>query len=95
MFLEADVSAAGTFLQLLMPFAIMLGVLYFFLIRPQQAQQKRRQEMISGLAKGDKVVSIGGIHGEIIKLSDDFIVLKIAEGTEIKLSKSGIGSVVS
>lgn len=95
MFLEAEVSGAATFIQLLMPFVIMLAVLYFFLIRPQQAQQKKRQAMIDALAKGDKIVSIGGIYGEITALSDDYITLKIADGTEIRLSKSGVGSVIS
>ncbi len=95
MFLEAEVSGVGTFIQLLMPFVIMLAVMYFFLIRPQQAQQKERQAMIDGLAKGDKIVSIGGIHGEITAISDDHIKLKIADGTVISLSKSGVGSVIS
>lgn len=71
------------------------GRYVFFLIRPQQAQQKERQAMIDGLAKGDKIVSIGGIHGEITAISDDHIKLKIADGTVISLSKSGVGSVIS
>lgn len=93
MFLEAEVGAAGGLFQLFFPFVIMLAVLYFFLIRPQQKQQKERQSMLDALNKGDKVVTIGGIFGEIVSLEDNYVTLKVANETEIKVSRSGIGSV--
>jgi len=94
MFLEAQPSTAGSLVRLIMSFVMMLAVLYFFVIRPQQRQQKEHQAMLNNLKKGDKVVTIGGIHGEITGLSQDVITLKIAEKTEIKISKSGISSVI-
>lgn len=93
MFLEAEAATAGGLIQLFVPFVVMLAFLYFFLIRPQQKQQKERQAMLDGLNKGDKVVTIGGIYGEVVSLTDDFVTLKIGEKSEIKLSRSGIGSV--
>ena len=87
-------AAIGNVLGLFMPFIIMLGVFYVFLIRPQQKQQKERQNMLNALKKGDKVVTIGGIHGEITALKDDVITLRIADKVEIRVSRSGIGRVV-
>lgn len=78
-------------LSTILPFIIMLGVFYLFLLRPQQAQQKKRREMLSELRRGDKVVTVGGIHGEITAIRDDVITLRIADGIEIKMNRSGIG----
>lgn len=74
-------------------FALMLGLFYIMLIRPQQKQQKQRQDMIDALKTGDKVTTIGGIHGEIVKLDDDDVVLRVTEGVEIKITKGGVGRV--
>lgn len=93
MFLEAQTPGAGGLLGLLMPFVIMLVVVYFFMIRPQQAQQKERQAMLDALKKGDRIITIGGIHGEITKLSEDTVTIRVADKTEIIISKSGVGSV--
>ncbi|HHT36476.1 MAG: preprotein translocase subunit YajC [Candidatus Wallacebacter cryptica] len=93
MFLEAQTPGAGGLLGLLMPFVIMLVVVYFFMIRPQQAQQKERQAMLDALKKGDRIITIGGIHGEITKLSEDTVTIRVADKTEIVISKSGVGSV--
>ena len=80
----------GNVFALFMPFIIMLGVFYLFLIRPQQKQQKERQGMLSALKKGDKVITVGGIHGEITGIKDDELTLKIADGVQIRVSRSGI-----
>ena len=81
MFLEAQTPGAGGLLGLLMPFVIMLVVVYFFMIRPQQAQQKERQAMLDALMKGDRIITIGGIHGEITKLSEDTVTIRVADKT--------------
>ncbi|HHX01497.1 MAG TPA: preprotein translocase subunit YajC [Firmicutes bacterium] len=93
MFLEAQTPAAGGLVAMVLPFVVMFAIVYFLMIRPQQAQQKQRQAMLDALKKGDKVITIGGIHGEITALSDDTVTLRIAEKTEIVISRSGVGSV--
>ncbi|MDI9442044.1 MAG: preprotein translocase subunit YajC [Firmicutes bacterium] len=94
MFLQAEVSGAQGLIGLFTPF-IIVGVLFYFMIwRPQQKQQKQRKEMLDSLKKGDKIITLGGIHGEVAKLKEDHVVLKIAEGVEVKISRAGIGSVV-
>ncbi|NLK07890.1 MAG: preprotein translocase subunit YajC [Firmicutes bacterium] len=86
----AAAEPTGNVLTLFMPFIIMLAVFYLFLIRPQQKQQKERQGMLSALKKGDKVVTVGGIHGEIIGIKEDLLTLKIADRVEIRIARSGI-----
>lgn len=93
MFLQAATGTQGIF-QLLLPFIIMFAVFYFILLRPQQAQQKKRREMLDSLKQGDKIVTVGGIHGEITALREDYLTLKVAENCEVKISRSGVGSVI-
>jgi len=70
--------------------ALMIVVFYFLLIRPQRKQAQKHQEMISRLERGDEVVTIGGIHGVIKKISDETVVLEVDKGVRIKFSKSAI-----
>ncbi|MGB4494195.1 MAG: preprotein translocase subunit YajC [Limnochordia bacterium] len=95
MFLQTDVPPAqGGLVGLLLPL-VLLGVMFYFMIwRPQQKQQKERKAMLDSLKKGDKVVTIGGIHGELTALKEDYVSLKVADKVEIKLSRSGISHVL-
>ncbi|MBQ7037154.1 MAG: preprotein translocase subunit YajC [Clostridia bacterium] len=68
---------------------------YFMLIRPQKKQQKKMKAMLDNLAVGDKVVTIGGIHGKVLKLKDDTVVIESGSGTEksvITFSKNSIAN---
>ncbi|MBX6394123.1 MAG: preprotein translocase subunit YajC [Alicyclobacillaceae bacterium] len=73
---------------------VMFAIFYFLLIRPQQKRQKERQAMLSQLKKGDRVVTIGGIHGTIVDLDDDKVTLRVAETTKIVFERSAISSVI-
>lgn len=93
MFLQTEVPAGGGLLGLIMPF-LLVGVLFYFMIlRPQQKQQKERKAMLDALKTGDKIVTVGGIHGELVALKEDYVTLKIADKTEIRLTRSGISHV--
>lgn len=91
-FLQAA-QGTGSVLGSFLPLIIVFVVFYIFLIRPQQIQQKKRREMLDGLKKGDKVVTVGGIHGEITAIQDDDLTLRIADKVEIKLSRAGVSRV--
>lgn len=65
-------------------------VFYFFLWRPQSKRAKEHRNLITSLAKGDEVVTSGGLVGRITKLSDDFIVMAISEGVEVTVQKPAI-----
>ncbi len=71
-----------------------LALFYFLLLRPQQQQQKKRRDMLSTIDKGDRVVTIGGIHGTIVDIDEKVVTLRIADKVEVKFNRSAIGSVV-
>ena len=94
MFLQTDVPAGSGIVGLLMPF-LLVGVLFYFMImRPQQKQQKERKAMLDALKKGDQIVTLGGIYGELMALKEDYVTVKVADKVEIKVSRSGISHVV-
>lgn len=64
-------------LQLVLPFVLLIGVFYFMLLRPQQKQQKKIKEMLDNLKVGDRVKTIGGIYGRIVKIKDDIITIEV------------------
>ncbi|HET7780295.1 MAG TPA: preprotein translocase subunit YajC [Nevskia sp.] len=73
-----------------LPLLVLFAVFYFMLIRPQMKRAKEQRAMIGGLAKGDEVVTNGGIAGRIDELGDSFVTLEIATNVKIKLQKSAI-----
>lgn len=73
---------------------VMFAAIYFMLIRPAQKRQKATQEMQKGLSRGDKVVTIGGLHGEIEALEDTVVTLKISDNTKVKFERQAIGRVL-
>ena len=74
------------------PWLLLLGmfiIMYFFMIRPQQKRQKEAKEFRDAISKGDKVVTIGGVHGKILSISDLTVVLEVESG-KIRVSKSAL-----
>ncbi len=80
----------GSFLPLIIIFAIF----YFIMIRPQMKRQKEHRAMIDALAKGDEVITAGGVVGRIEELSDSFITLEIADKVSIKVQRNAISAVL-
>ncbi|WP_054958155.1 preprotein translocase subunit YajC [Paenibacillus dakarensis] len=83
-------TGSGGILGLILPFVLMFVIFYFLLIRPQQKKQKSRNAMLSALKKGDKVVTIGGLHGTIVEITDDVVVLKVNDVTKLTFDRSSI-----
>lgn len=83
---------AGGGMGMMIMLVLMFAVIYFLLIRPQQKRQKRQQQMISELNKGDRVVTTGGMIGTVFGFGDkeNVIVLKFGENTKIEFLKSSI-----
>lgn len=63
-------------------FGMLAAVFYFMLIRPQQNQKKKREQMLASLRKGNRIVTIGGLHGEILDLKDDSMLVNVSDGPE-------------
>jgi preprotein translocase subunit YajC len=81
---------AGGANQLVM-IVLMIGVFYFFMIRPQMKKQKELKKFREGLKPGDKIVTIGGIHGKILEIADTTVLIQ-SEGTKLRLEKSAVSS---
>jgi preprotein translocase subunit YajC len=81
---------AGGANQLVM-IVLMIGVFYFFMIRPQMKKQKELKKFREGLKAGDKIVTIGGVHGKILEIADTTVLIQ-SEGTKLRLEKSAVSS---
>ena len=66
--------------------------MYFMIMRPQQQQAKKRQELLSSLSAGQEVVTVGGIHGTIVAIDDTTARLRVAPNVEMTFNRSAIGS---
>ena len=86
-------SATGSMLSTLIPFALVFVIFYFLIIRPQNKKQKDMKKMIEAVQKGDKVVTIGGMHATVDKVKDGIVVLRVDENVKMEFSKSAIASV--
>lgn len=69
---------------------LIILVFYFFMIRPQQKKQKQIQEMREALKSGDKIVTIGGIHGKIVNVQDTTLIIEVEDGTRMKIEKAAV-----
>ena len=70
--------------------ALIFGLMYFVMIRPQRKKQKEHQQLMAELKRGDKVVTAGGIYGQIDTISDDSVVMKIESGTTIRVARGSV-----
>ena len=68
-----------------LPLILLFVIFYFLIIRPQQKQQKSHKEMLAALKKGDKIVTNGGLHAEVVKVEEDFIKIKLNDTSSVKL----------
>ena len=85
-------SGQGGGLAAMLPFIVIMFIVYFLMIRPNTKKQKEKQQMIQSLKKGDKVITIGGIHGTIagIKQKGSILVLNIGKNVNITVNRSSI-----
>jgi preprotein translocase subunit YajC len=94
----APTAAAGgdmqSSLMSMLPLVLMFVVLYFVMIRPQMKKQKEHKAMIDAIAKGDEVVTAGGVLGKIAKLGDSYVGLEVASGVEVQIQRSAIVQVL-
>lgn len=87
--------ATGGGLGMLIPLILIVVIMYFFMIRPQNKKQKETQKMLDALKKGDKVITIGGIHGVVSQTKEQTVVIKVDDGTKIEFNRTAISTVVT
>lgn len=80
---------------LFVPLLLMVVVLYLFMIRPAQKKQKEKDRMLSALAKGDRVVTTGGIYGDIQQVKESTVILRIADNVRIEVQRTSISAIVT
>lgn len=90
-FLMAPSGGEGGIMDFL-PLILIIVVFYFFMIRPQLKKQKEQKKFRESLSNGDKVVTIGGIHGKILEVKDNTVILDIGNSQKITVEKSAISS---
>jgi preprotein translocase subunit YajC len=87
-------SSAESSLMSFLPLILMFAVLFFIMIRPQMKRQKEHRNMLAAMAKGDEVVTNGGIVGKVTKVTDAYVGVEIAEGTEITVQKASVTTIL-
>lgn len=88
---------SGSIWGMVLPFALMILVLYFLMIRPQQKRQKEHTKMLSELKKGDRIITTGGMYGTIFGFSEDEnkIIIKVSDEVKMEFLKSAIAQKVA
>jgi preprotein translocase subunit YajC len=85
---------AGGSLFSLLPLVVIFVLFYFLLIRPQQKRAKQHKEMVAALAKGEEVVTNGGLLGKVTEVDDNFITLEISNGLNVKVQRQAVSQVM-
>jgi preprotein translocase subunit YajC len=78
-----------------LPLVAIIAIFYFLIIRPQNKKQKETQKMLSALKKGDRIVTIGGIHGTIQSVKESTVIVRVDDTTKLEFSRSAVSSVES
>jgi len=97
----ADKAAAATsnptmgMLTTLVPILLLFVVFYFIIIRPQNKKQKETKKMLEGIKKGDRIVTIGGIHGHVASVKEGTVIVKVDDACKLEFLRSAIASVLS
>ncbi len=85
--------AGGGIFSTIIMFALIIGIFYFLIIRPQQKRQKERQKLLDSVQKGDKVITLGGVHGVVEGVEEKTLLLKIADNVKVKVERSAISTI--
>lgn len=80
-------------LQMFLPLILIFLVFYFFIIRPQKKKEDTRKAMIQAVQKGDKIVTIGGIHGSVTQVDETSVLVQVDANTKLRIEKSALSNV--
>ncbi|WP_198940348.1 preprotein translocase subunit YajC [Micromonospora sp. CB01531] len=93
LYAAASGGGAGSLTPILM-IALLFGVMYFMMIRPQQKRRREAEQMQSALGPGDEVVTIGGLHGTVTAVEDETVLLEVAPGVQTRYARPAVARVV-
>ncbi len=83
----------GEIYSTLIMFGLIIAIFYFMIIRPQQKRQKEREALLGQIKKGDKIITAGGIHGEVVGLDEKTLLIEIADKVKVKVERNSISVV--
>ena len=87
--------STGSFLSSIIPFVLIIGIFYMLIIRPQSKKRKETEKMLSAIKKGDKVITIGGLHGTVQSVRETNVIIKVDDNVKLEFLRSAIANVVS
>ena len=83
----------GSIYGTLLPILLVFLIFYFMILRPQQKKQKEREKLLSAVQKGDKVVTVGGMHGTVVGLEEKTVLVQISDDVKVKFERTAISSI--
>jgi preprotein translocase subunit YajC len=93
-FTQIYLAAGGSMLTMLLPFAFIILIMYFLVMRPESKRRKQAEEMRNNLKKGDWITTIGGVYGRVVAITDRTVVIETSEDrVRVEFVKSAIGNV--
>ncbi len=93
--LQAAGGSSMSMVSTIVTFGLVFVIFYFLIIRPQNKKQKAAKAMVAAMKKGDKVVTIGGIHGVIASVKETTVIIKVDDTTKLEFSKSAVQAVTA
>jgi len=87
-------ASGGDLLRTFIPFILIIAIVYFLMIRPQNKKRKETEKMIAAIKKGDRVVTIGGLHGTIQTVKESTVIIKVDDNVKLEFLRSAISNVV-
>jgi preprotein translocase subunit YajC len=90
---QATSSGSDPILTTFIPLLLIFVVFYFFIIRPQRKKEDERKKMIEAVKKGDKVITIGGVHGTVTQVDDTSVLAQVDSNTKLRVQKNAIASI--
>jgi preprotein translocase subunit YajC len=90
-----EAAGGGSFITSIIPFAAIILIFYFLIIRPQNKKRKDTEKMLSALKKGDKIVTIGGLHGVVQNVKETTVVVKVDDNVKLEFLRSAVSSIVT
>ena len=84
----------GQLITMLVTFGLIIVVFYFLVIRPQNRKQKAAKKMLENIRRGDRVLTVGGLHGFVDSVNEDSVIIKVDENVKIKFSKSAVSQIL-
>lgn len=88
-------AGSGGLIATFLPFIAIIAIFYFLIIRPQSKKRKETEKMLSALKKGDKVVTIGGLHGTIQSVKESTVIIKADDNVKLEFLRSAVSSIVT